>query len=125
MKTLHAIVTLGWACLLLLTARSSGADPGAAKKTALDDYVARPDPAYSWKLVKAVKGDGVTTFVLDLKSQAWRAAPEVDRATWRHWLVVVRPDQYVAHVLPLDAHAELGAFFAPLLVEPARTAGAI
>jgi phenol 2-monooxygenase len=30
-------------------------------------------------------------------------------------LVVVRPDQYVAHVLPLDAYAELAAFFAPLL----------
>jgi phenol 2-monooxygenase/3-hydroxybenzoate 4-monooxygenase len=26
-------------------------------------------------------------------------------------LVLVRPDQYVAHVLPLDAHAELAAFF--------------
>ena len=26
-------------------------------------------------------------------------------------LVVVRPDQYVAHVLPLDAHHELAAFF--------------
>ena len=29
-------------------------------------------------------------------------------------VVVVRPDQYVAHVLPLDATDELGAFFAPL-----------
>jgi 3-hydroxybenzoate 4-monooxygenase len=26
-------------------------------------------------------------------------------------LVVVRPDQYIAHVLPLDAHRELAAFF--------------
>ena len=26
-------------------------------------------------------------------------------------IVVVRPDQFVAHVLPLDAHAELAAFF--------------
>jgi phenol 2-monooxygenase len=30
-------------------------------------------------------------------------------------MVVVRPDQYVANVLPLTATAELGAFFAPLL----------
>jgi phenol 2-monooxygenase len=37
-------------------------------------------------------------------------------------LVVVRPDQYVAHVLPLDADAELAAFFAPLLVEVGRRA---
>jgi 2-polyprenyl-6-methoxyphenol hydroxylase-like FAD-dependent oxidoreductase len=26
-------------------------------------------------------------------------------------VVIVRPDQYVAHVLPLDAHAEIAAFF--------------
>jgi phenol 2-monooxygenase len=26
-------------------------------------------------------------------------------------MVVVRPDQYVAHILPLDAHTELAAFF--------------
>ena len=32
-------------------------------------------------------------------------------------LVVVRPDQYVSHVLPLDAYTELAAFFAPLLIE--------
>lgn len=31
-------------------------------------------------------------------------------------MVVVRPDQYVAHVLPLDAHAELAAFFAEFMV---------
>ena len=33
-------------------------------------------------------------------------------------LVVVRPDQYVAHVLPLDAHAELAEFFARFMVSP-------
>ncbi len=31
-------------------------------------------------------------------------------------IVIVRPDQYVAHVLPLDAHAELAAFFDRLLL---------
>jgi phenol 2-monooxygenase (NADPH) len=39
----------------------------------------------------------------------------IDRAQGA--LVVVRPDQYVSHVLPLDAYAELAAFFAPLLLE--------
>jgi phenol 2-monooxygenase (NADPH) len=39
-------------------------------------------------------------------------------------LVVVRPDQYVAHVLPLDAHAELAAFFSPLLIDPRAAAKA-
>jgi hypothetical protein len=27
-------------------------------------------------------------------------------------LVIVRPDQHVAHVLPLDGHHQLSAFFA-------------
>src|SRR5262245_4960654 len=27
------------------------AGPGAPKRTALDDYIAKPDPTYSWKLV--------------------------------------------------------------------------
>jgi 2-polyprenyl-6-methoxyphenol hydroxylase-like FAD-dependent oxidoreductase len=31
-------------------------------------------------------------------------------------MVVVRPDQYVAHVLPLDAHAEVAAFFDGFMV---------
>ena len=38
-------------------------------------------------------------------------------------VVVVRPDQYIAHVLPLDAHGELAAFFdgamVPQVAEPA------
>jgi phenol 2-monooxygenase len=32
-------------------------------------------------------------------------------------LVVVRPDQYVAHVLPLDAHDELADFLSGILVD--------
>jgi phenol 2-monooxygenase len=30
-------------------------------------------------------------------------------------MVVVRPDQYVSHVLPLDGYAELTAYFADIL----------
>ena len=35
-------------------------------------------------------------------------------------LVVVRPDQYVAHVLPLDATDELASFFAGILTGAAQ-----
>jgi phenol 2-monooxygenase len=35
----------------------------------------------------------------------------------RGCMVVVRPDQYVAHVLPVDANAELSAFFAGFMLE--------
>jgi len=34
----------------------------------------------------------------------------------RGCVVIVRPDQFVAHVLPLDAYAELAAFFAGFMI---------
>ena len=37
-------------------------------------------------------------------------------------VVIVRPDQYVAHILPLDAHAELAEFFSNILL-PADPVG--
>jgi phenol 2-monooxygenase len=57
--------------------------------------------------------------------KAYRADPAadvfalrgVDRAAG--CLVVVRPDQYVAHVLPLDGHAALAEFLARILITPA------
>ena len=42
----------------------------------------------------------------------------IDRA--RGALVVVRPDQYVGHVLPLDAHEALAAFFARFMLDARR-----
>lgn len=35
-------------------------------------------------------------------------------------MVVVRPDQYVSHILPLDAHDALGDFFAGILIDAER-----
>jgi PhoPQ-activated pathogenicity-related protein len=88
-----------WTALLLgitLTAGAAGAEPVNGPKTPLDEYVAKPDPAYAWKVVKTVPGDGCTTFVVDLTSQSWRSVPDVDRPLWQHWLVVVKP-QTVRH----------------------------
>ena len=31
-------------------------------------------------------------------------------------MIIVRPDQYIAHVLPLDAYSELAAFFNGVLI---------
>ena len=66
-------------------------EPANSGKTALDAYIAKPDPTYSWKLVHTIPGDGFTTYIVDLKSQCWRSVPEVDRAVWQHWLVIVKP----------------------------------
>jgi len=64
-----------------------------APRTALDEYVARPDPHYSWSVAKEIRGKGVVCYVVDMKSQAWRTERDVDRPVWQHWLVVVKPDR--------------------------------
>ena len=93
MKPRPTTVAVGllWLATALL-APASADQPAAPKKTPLDDYIAKTDPTYSWKLVQTIPGDGYTTYVVDLKSQSWRLPPEVDRAVWQHWLVIVKPD---------------------------------
>ena len=59
---------------------------------------------------KAFTPDPRSSDIFDLR--------RIDRE--RGALVVVRPDQYVSHVLPLHGYAELADFFAPLLVEATR-----
>jgi PhoPQ-activated pathogenicity-related protein len=63
-----------------------------SEETALDQYVAKPDPSYAWHVVNTLREPGLTTFVVDLKSQTWRSPEEVDRTLWQHWLVIAKPD---------------------------------
>lgn len=72
--------------------RVRGDDLARAARTPLDDYVAKPDATYTWKVINTIPGDGYTTFVVDMTSQTWRAVPEVDRPVWQHWLVIVKPE---------------------------------
>lgn len=65
-------------------------------QTALDRYVARPDPSYAWKLALSLRDDSATGYAIDLTSQTWRTTNEVDRPVWKHWLLVVKPDD-LAH----------------------------
>ena len=64
----------------------------AKERTALDRYIATPDSSYGYTLVNTVKGDGQTTFVLELTSQSWLTTNEVNRTVWKHWLLIVKPD---------------------------------
>jgi len=64
-----------------------------AQETALDRYIAKPDPSYSWKLVNTIAGQGYKEFVIDLTSQTWRTASDVDRTAWKHWLTILKPDK--------------------------------
>src|SRR5215472_2239532 len=67
--------------------------PALGAETALDRYVKKPDPSYSFKVVNTVKGGGYTTYIVELTSQTWRKETEVDRTVWKHWLTIVKPDQ--------------------------------
>src|SRR5262245_16933199 len=63
------------------------------ERTALDDYVAAPDTNYEFHVVSAIPGKGHTIYVLEMTSQAWLTTNEVDRTLWKHWVVIVKPDE--------------------------------
>lgn len=65
----------------------------ASEMTALDRYVAAPDPSYKYELVGTLPGNGYKAFVIELTSQTWRSPNEVDRTVWKHWLTIVKPDE--------------------------------
>src|ERR1700758_1637740 len=65
----------------------------AREETALDRYVAAPDSNYHYKLLATVTEDTYTAYVLEMTSQQWRTAEEVDRPIWTHWLTIVRPER--------------------------------
>ena len=72
----------------------SAADRTAVgERTALDRYVHAPDTNYSFRLASTAKGDGYTTYQIDMISQAWLTTNEVSRPLWQHWLTLVKPDK--------------------------------
>ncbi|MBL9122765.1 MAG: PhoPQ-activated pathogenicity-related family protein [Planctomycetaceae bacterium] len=82
-----ATLFIALGCVVLRT----GPRPLSAAETALDRYIAKPDASYAWKLLATHPGQGQTTYVLELTSQTWRSAKDVDRPVWTHWLTIVRP----------------------------------
>lgn len=76
------------AALAMTAAPAALANP----KNALDAYVAKPDPAFGWKVVRTISGPGYHATVLDLTSQTWLTERQVDHTVWHHWLTVIVPD---------------------------------
>jgi PhoPQ-activated pathogenicity-related protein len=64
-------------------------------KTPLADYLARPEPAFAWRVAGAIDGPGYSGAVLRLTSQTWLGPEAVDRPVWEHWLTVIIPDEVV------------------------------
>jgi PhoPQ-activated pathogenicity-related protein len=59
--------------------------------TALDRYVAQPDSSYQWQIVTRQDTPEATLYIINMTSQTWLTADEVDRPEWQHWLTIVRP----------------------------------
>jgi hypothetical protein len=85
-----------WIKLLAALALASATPAFANPKNALDAYVAKPDPSFSWKVDHPISGPGYHGAVLALASQTWLDARQVDKPVWRHWLTVIVLDG-VAH----------------------------
>jgi PhoPQ-activated pathogenicity-related protein len=82
-----------WLVRSLFVLLSLGCGIAAARhETALDRYVAAPDSNYKWELVSTIPGEGYTAYVIDMTSQQWRNATEVDRPLWHHWVTIIKPD---------------------------------
>jgi len=69
----------------------------SAAATPLDDYVAKPDPAFSYGNgpVHVTETDAYTASVYKMVSQEWLDPSFVDRTKWEHWVVVVVPKEIV------------------------------
>src|SRR5687768_8643530 len=85
-NTLRALASFSLAFLATLMSKASD-------RTALDDYIARPDSHYTYKLVKTTPSEGGTAYVLEMISQKWLTEKEVDKPIWKHWLTIIKPDE--------------------------------
>ena len=101
-----------------------------AAETALDRYVAAPDPAYTWSVARDIPVDGATATLIDLTSQKWLSDAEVENPLWKHWLTVITPPAVTSDVALLfvtggrnDRPAPNAP--SPWLVEAARDTGTI
>jgi len=79
--------------IILFSILTTAAIFAADKKTALDRYVAKPDPSYRYKLAQSHSLEGATAFVIDMVSQRYLTRKEVDRPEWQHWVTIVKPDR--------------------------------
>jgi phenol 2-monooxygenase len=109
-----------------LAATPEGADPDAWFDVKV--IYQQPHTSVDISAVPAVFKPQVGAFKLTDYEKVYATDPAADIFDLRGIdragaVVVVRPDQYVANVLPLTATAELGAFFAPLL-KPRQTVAA-
>ncbi len=77
-----------WVVLFLAT---------AAVATPLDDYIAKPDPSYTYSLVNTIDNPLGKVYQIDMKSQTWRTEKEVNRTLWQHWVNIIVPNDVASN----------------------------
>ncbi|MFM8617502.1 MAG: PhoPQ-activated pathogenicity-related family protein [Opitutaceae bacterium] len=70
---------------------AAGTQRTGATTTALDRYVAAPDPNFSWKRAGGLEAEGVSADVLDVISQHWTPPGGSQPVPWQHWVTIIRP----------------------------------
>jgi PhoPQ-activated pathogenicity-related protein len=98
--------------------------------TALDRYVAAPDAAFAWKVLRDLPAEGTTATLLEMTSQRWLTEQEIERPVWTHWLTVIRPAKVTSDVALLYITGGSNERPAPArppawLVEAAQTTGTV
>ncbi len=90
--------TLAIFLLLVLAGGVCTAGDTLPRRTALDDYIQKPDDSYSWKVVSTQSAGGMKSVVVDMVSQTWRTKDEVDRPQWQHWVTLAIPEKVTSDI---------------------------
>ena len=78
MKVRFTLAAIAFALLTSVFTTAVMADE-LPRRTALDDYIDKPDDSYSWKVVRSQTVDGMKLIVVDMVSQTWRTKKDVNR----------------------------------------------
>ncbi|MBX3420875.1 MAG: tandem-95 repeat protein [Pirellulaceae bacterium] len=87
---------------------------GEGGLTALDVYVAAPDPSYSFNIIATTPGIGFTQYLVEMTSQTWRSAAETTWEQWKHRLSIIVPNSVTSNksllVIGGGGHGGTGGF---------------
>lgn len=92
--TLRIYLLFGLLSSLVFFNLPSSAQPAPPNQlTPIDEYVAKRDRSYKWKVIEEHQHEGYQTVLIDFTSQTWLRPGEVDRPQWKHRLVITIPDE--------------------------------
>jgi PhoPQ-activated pathogenicity-related protein len=97
----------------------------SAEQTALDRYVAAPDPTYAFHEVGSQNRGDYKTHFIELTSQTYLSEKEVDKPVWKHWLTIVVPDHVTTSTALMYINGGRSNGPAPRSADPGLVLGAL